>query len=144
MAPQRPIGFWLKLLDELINEQFDGVLEEHGVTRRQWQVMNLLSNGGASRGELDEALAPFLSGSEPDTLGDQVMELVDSGWVHEDDETYVLTERGQTSFARLGEVVSRNRDVLARGISSAEYAQTLDVLERMAHNLGWSDPAARE
>ncbi len=141
MAPQRPIGYWLKLLDQLINEQFDGILEEHGVTRRQWQVMNLLSGGPASRSELDEALAPFITGTEPDSLDEQLAELVDSGWVLRSDAKFTLTEHGRTSFSRLGEVVGRTRDTLARGVSAEEYAQTLDVLERMARNLGWSDPA---
>ena len=38
MENQRPIGFWLKLVDSLIDEQFASTLEEHGVTRRQWQL----------------------------------------------------------------------------------------------------------
>ncbi|MCU1534906.1 MAG: transcriptional regulator, partial [Glaciihabitans sp.] len=37
MADQRPIGFWLKLVDRMIDEQFAATIEEHGVTRRQWQ-----------------------------------------------------------------------------------------------------------
>ena len=138
-APQRPIGFWLKLLDQLINVQFDDILEEHGVTRRQWQAMNLLSGGPASRDELADALAPFLDGTEPDTLDEQLAELVDSGWVSSG-AAYRLTDHGVTSLARLGEVVDRTRQVVAEGISATEYAQTLDVLERMARNLGWTDP----
>jgi len=34
MTDQRPIGFWLKLVDRLIDERFALTLEEHGVTRR--------------------------------------------------------------------------------------------------------------
>jgi len=140
MAPQRPIGYWLKALDQLINEQFDAILEEHGVTRRQWQVMSLLSSEPASRIQLDQALAPFLTGAEPESLDEQVGELMDSGWVELREALFQLTDVGQTSFARLGEVVGRSRDTLAKGISSEEYAQTLDVLERMVRNLGWRDP----
>ena len=140
MAPQRPIGFWLKALDQLINEQFDAILEEHGVTRRQWQVMSLLSSDPASRADLDEALAPFLTGTEPESLDEQLGELVDSGWVERNGEMFSLTALGRTSFARLGEVVGRSRDTLAQGITSTEYEQTMDVLERMARNLGWKDP----
>ena len=29
---ERPIGFWLRLVDNLINEQFASTLDEHGVT----------------------------------------------------------------------------------------------------------------
>ena len=60
MATQeRPIGFWLKLLDQLVDEQFGASFEEHGVTRRQWQMMNLLTNGPASEKELSDQLKPF-------------------------------------------------------------------------------------
>lgn len=143
MAPQRPIGFWLKLVDQLINEQFDGILDEHGVTRRQWQVMSLLSNGEASRVQLDDALAPFVSGPEPESLDEELDELAASGWVELRAAVFALTERGQTSFDRLSVVVDRSRDVLAEDISAEEYNGTLGVLERMARNLGWRDPVNR-
>jgi hypothetical protein len=60
MAPPRPIGFWLKLVDRLIDESFDSLLEEHGVTRRQWQLLNVLQRGPATLEQLDSAVAPFL------------------------------------------------------------------------------------
>ena len=141
MAPQRPIGFWLKLLDRLINEQFEGVLDEHGVTRRQWQVLSLLDADPATRSELETALAPFLSGDEPEPLEEEVAELIASQWVDQRDEELSLTERGRTSFTRIGGVVERSRQALAQGVSAEEYQHTLEVLERMARNLGWTDPS---
>ena len=140
MPPARPIGFWLKLLDQLINSEFDAVLETHGVTRRQWQVLTLLSTGEASQHDLADALAPFVASDQPESLGEELAELVGSDWLIQTGEVFTLTARGRTSWTRLGEVVGRSREVLARGISAEEYAQTLDVLERMARNLGWSDP----
>ena len=56
MASSRPIGFWLKLLDQLINEQFDSTLEDHGVTRRQWQLLNLLTNDDATQAEIRQQM----------------------------------------------------------------------------------------
>ena len=38
----RPIGYWLKKLDRLIDEQFERQLSEAGLSRRQWQLLNLL------------------------------------------------------------------------------------------------------
>lgn len=61
----RPIGFWLKLVDQLIDERFDTTLDEHGVTRRQWQMLNLLSRGAADQAALDAAVAPFLERAAP-------------------------------------------------------------------------------
>jgi DNA-binding MarR family transcriptional regulator len=140
MAPQRPLGFWLKLLDQLINEQFDAILEEHGVTRRQWQVLTMLSTNPATRAELRDALAPFLTGAEPEPLDEELVDLIESDWVAESGEAVVLTDRGRTAFGRLSEVVGRTRQTLAAGVSPDEYDQTLAVLERMARNLGWTDP----
>ena len=48
MADQRPIGYWLRLVDGLIDDQFAGTLDEHGVTRMQWQLLNVLARGQAS------------------------------------------------------------------------------------------------
>lgn len=146
MAPQRPVDFWLKLLDRLINERFTATLEEHGLTRRQWEVMNLVSTGPATQRELDTALAPFLPAAGPgpaDGLasGDDLAELLESGWLEVGDRGYQLSDQGTLAHSRLDVVVARGNSELARGISAAEYRALLDVLARMAANLGWQDPA---
>jgi hypothetical protein len=143
MTDQRPIGFWLKLVDRLIDEQFASTLEEHGVTRRQWQLLNLLAQGSSSLGTLDAALAPFLAAATDDAAAESssehLTELVESDWVTGTPEAYTLTERGSTAFQRLADVVSENRTQVARGITDAEYLATVDVLQRVAGNLGWTD-----
>lgn len=139
MAAQRPIGFWLKLVDELIDEQFAATLDEHGVTRRQWQLLNLLSKEPGDLAQLDAAVAPFLSGASGETSSEHLAELVESEWVIYGNGIYEITDRGRTSFERLGEVVGRNRDTIGQGISQQQYDDTLAVLERMARNLGWQD-----
>ncbi|MGO1972762.1 MAG: MarR family winged helix-turn-helix transcriptional regulator [Propionibacteriaceae bacterium] len=143
MAPaQRPIGFWLKLLDAKFDEQFAATLEEHGVTGRQWQLMNVLDLGAAPLTELNRAVAPFLDEGSAESSAEHLEELVESEWVRIEVDSYALTEQGQTAFGRLREVVTRTRGTVADGISSAEYEQTLDVLERMARNLGWTEDEA--
>ncbi len=62
----RPIGFWLKLVDRLIDEQFAATLEEHGVTRRQWQLPERARREPATVEQLDAAVAPFLSAATPE------------------------------------------------------------------------------
>lgn len=142
MAPQRPIGYWLALVDRLINEQFEATLDEHGVTRLQWQMLSLVGDAPVTPVELEHALAPFVAGLEPSAVTDQLEELLDSAWVERQDEVLALSERGRTSFGRLGEVVERAGEQVAEGVSSEEYAQTLVVLERMARNAGWTEPAS--
>ena len=133
----RPIGFWLKLLDRLIDESFDATLDEHGVTRRQWQLLNVLQRGATSQAELDAAVAPFLGGDGETTTAADIDELVDSDWVASSAAGFVLTQRGEQSFERLAEVVAGIRASVSEGVGDADYETTTRSLERMARNLGW-------
>lgn len=136
MDTPRPIGYWLKLVDRLIDEQFASTLEDHGITRRQWQLLNVLSQEPATVEQLDAAVAPFLTETSESSV-EHLAELVDSEWVTVSAGTYTLQERGRTAFQKLTEVVSVQRTVFTEGVTPEQYEQTLAVLERMARNLGW-------
>ena len=58
----RPIGYWLKHLDRLIDDSFSRALAADELTRRHWQVLNTAARGPASPAELTQALEPFLRG----------------------------------------------------------------------------------
>jgi len=137
MNAPRPIGFWLKLVDRLIDEQFASTLEEHGVTRRQWQLLNVLAREASTVDQLDAAVAPFLSTDDQESSVEHLTELIESGWVTTTVATYEITERGRGAFERLVDVVAVQRTVMAEGISEQEYEQTIAVLERLARNLGY-------
>ena len=139
MADQRPIGYWLKLVDGLIEEQFARTLEEHGVTRRQWQLLNVLARGESTVEQLDAAVAPFLVGAEDGSALDHLSELIDSAWVDATPSGYELTERGRAALGRLTSVVSEQRTLMTAELTEADYTTTVTTLERMARNLGWSD-----
>lgn len=139
MGSPKPIGFWLKLVDRLIDEQFAATLDEHGVTRRQWQLLNVLDAGPATVEQLDSAVAPFLSTDDGESSVEHLTELIDSAWVDATPTGYELTERGRAAFERLRDVVAERRTAATEGVTAAEYEQTLAVLERVARNLGWSD-----
>src|ERR1700709_1691253 len=138
MADQRPIGYWLRLVDGLIDDQFAGTLDEHGVTRMQWQLMNVLARGQASVEMLDAAVKPFLVAGG-DTTIDHLTELIESAWVDATPTGYELTERGHGALDRLTNVVAEQRTVMAAGVAESEYLTTTSTLERMARNLGWSE-----
>ncbi len=141
MTDSRPLGYWLKLVDSLISEQFANSLDEHGVTRRQWQLLNVLSVGPATGGELTAALAPFFGEAqaedEPTSPSEHLSELVESGWVAEEGHTFTLTERGAVSLDRLTEIVDQMREESSAGITPEEYSTTVGSLKKMAVNLGW-------
>ena len=148
MDAHRPIGFWLKLVDGLIDERFASTLEEHGVTRRQWQLLNVLSRGPATVEQLDAAVAPFLAAgtsaadddgvTAPETSAEHLSELIESAWVDATASGYELTERGHTAFDALSETVGTLREDLSQGLTPEQYTETVAALEQMARNLGWS------
>src|SRR5690606_12225012 len=138
MATQRPIGYWLKLVDRLIDERFAAIIEEHGVTRRQWQLMGVIAGGGATAEQMDASTAPFLTAGGDETSADHLAELVDSDWVLIDAGSYALTERGQIAYARLSAIVEGLRSTIADGLSDEDYSATVTALERMARNLGYT------
>jgi hypothetical protein len=138
MADQRPIGYWLRLVDGLIDEQFARTLDEHGVTRMQWQLLNVLARGQASVEMLDAAVAPFFVAGGETTL-DHLTELIESAWVDATPTGYELTDRGHGALDRLTNVVAEQRTVMSAGVAEDEYLTTVKTLEQMALNLGWRD-----
>ena len=131
MNAPRPIGFWLKLVDRLIDEQFASTLEEHGVTRRQWQLLNVLSKQPATVEQLDAAVAPFLSADDNESSAEHLTELIDSAWVDATPTGYEVTEKGLGAFERLTAVVTVQRTVISEGITPEQYEQTVAALERI-------------
>ncbi len=125
MSDQRPIGFWIKLVDRLLDEQFEATLDEHGVTREQWQLLNVLARDGAAA-DLTDAV-------------DDVAELGESGWIVMTPTGYELTERGHGALDRLTNVVAGQRTTVGAGIPEDAYLVTVATLEHMAFNLGWNE-----
>jgi hypothetical protein len=141
MADQRPIGYWLRLVDNLVDEQFAGTLDEHGVTRMQWQLLNVLTRSPATVEQLDAAVAPFLAADGATASLDHLTELIESAWVDATPTGYEITERGQGALERLTAVVATQRTQMSDGLTEADYLTTIATLRQMAVNLGWSDPS---
>ena len=131
---ERPIGYWLKTLDRLIDRQFELQLSTARLSRRQWQLLNLLENNPRSVPELESELEPFLEGAAAE-LSDAVAGLVTRGWAESTDNIVNLTETGQEQFEIAKATAAELRQTLTRGISAEEYQTTVDVLAKMAANL---------
>jgi DNA-binding MarR family transcriptional regulator len=134
----RPLAFWLALVDRLVEEKFSGALEEHGVTRTQWKVLTMLASGPASGADLEGALADMPPDADGGSGADELAELVESGWVHSDGD-YSITDRGAAAHDRLADVVDELRATLTEGLTDEEQAAAAVSLERMARNLGWNE-----
>ncbi|MFC9229389.1 hypothetical protein ACFTZI_10550 [Streptomyces decoyicus] len=57
-TPFKPIGYYLKALDVLIDEDFARSLSAHELTRRDWQVLNSLALQGPLTGPPVSARTP--------------------------------------------------------------------------------------
>jgi DNA-binding MarR family transcriptional regulator len=131
----RPIGYWLKHLDRLIDDSFSRALAADELTRRHWQVLNTAARGPASPAELTQALEPFLR-DDPAQLATTVNDLTRRGWVSRDqDGRLCLTPGGRAAHQKTRDRVRQNRDLLIRGVSADEYAAVTATLARMAANL---------
>ena len=116
----KPIGYWLKHLDGLIDSTFSRALGN--VERREWQVLSVLAAGTADQAGVEAALGPF-------AVGPAVESLVRRGWV---EGHYALTTAGRVAHAELAGRVERVRETLVEGV---EYQLVVRGLEKMAGNL---------
>ena len=134
-ASRRPIGYWLKHLDRLIEDTLSRTLTEHGLTRRHWQVLNTLARDPAGDAELTEALEPFLRDDQAGQAA-VVADLIRRDWVNRDhDGRLRLTRHGRAAHQRTQDQVQQTRGLMVQGISAGEYTAAVDVLTQMAANL---------
>jgi len=121
MEMERPIGYWLKHLDRLIETAAERTFAEEKLTRRHWQVVNILRESPRDAPALAMAIRPFW---EPGaiTMDEITGELADRGWLTRDDERrYTLTAAGQAGHAAVKQKVLGIRATLLTGLSKQDY-----------------------
>jgi len=131
----QPIGFLLRKLDRLLDERFERTLGAFEVTRRQWQLMNTLLEGPATKDALSGAVAPFLDKSPDETVEQHLTPLLERGVVERDGDAYELTPSGRALFVELRDHVRSTRELTTRGLADGEYERTLANLSTMIQNL---------
>ena len=142
----RPIGYWLKHLDRLIETAAERTFAEQKLTRRHWQIMNVLRQSPQTEAGLTEAIRPFW-GHGAITLDDVTSELTRRGWLIQDDAgRYTLTPAGQAGHAAVETKVRGIRSTVLTGLTEQDYHATVQVLQQMAENMeraaGQDPPAA--
>src|SRR5262249_43964719 len=132
---ERPIGYWLKHLDRLIETAAERAFAEKKLSRRHWQIMNVLRAGPRDAGGLSEAVRPFW-GPGAITLAAVIDELTSRAWLTQDAEgRYSLTAAGQVGHAEIKQRVQGIRTTFLDGLDEADYYRTVRTLRRMAENL---------
>ncbi|MBB5776965.1 helix-turn-helix domain-containing protein [Nonomuraea jabiensis] len=112
----KPIGHWLKHLDNLLEDAMEQALQT--TTRREWQVLNLAAQESTYT-------MPFTG------VDEAVERLTARGWLADGR----LTDAGRAAHGEISEKVGRFRQRVLEGVSSQEYLATVDVLRRMSANL---------
>jgi hypothetical protein len=132
---ERPIGYWLKHLDRLIEEAFEQALRTAGLTRRPWQAMNVMHESPQDAAALVEAMRRFWRPGAI-TVDETTDELTRSGWVARDASgRYALTSDGEAGHAAVQEKVHAVRNAILDGLTNEEYRATVRPLQKMSENL---------
>jgi DNA-binding MarR family transcriptional regulator len=136
MEPERrPIGYWLKHLDRLIDQAFERALDADGLTRRQWQVLNTLAAGPSTDAALTAALQPFVK-DDAKAVEVVINDFLDRGWIRTaPDGRAEISEPGRATHEAAMQRVAETRQALRRGITDDEYVSVVRILQRMASNL---------
>jgi DNA-binding MarR family transcriptional regulator len=137
--PERPIGYWLKQVDHLLTEQINKAQAVHGVSRSEWQVLNIIDEtGSASKEQIFETMQTFIDRPNLDEI---ITHLMERGWVEQSgDHTpgtveFLLTEEGHRQHESILAKQKEVRQRAMQGIREEEYATVIRVLQRMASNL---------
>jgi DNA-binding MarR family transcriptional regulator len=138
--PELPIGYWLKQVDNLLTEEINKAQATHGVSRSEWQVLNMLKEtSGANREQIFETMRTFVDSS---SFNDIMTSLVERGWVERRKgatngvEEFQLTKEGQRRHEAIFATQKQVRQRAMAGISEEEYVTVIRVLRQIVSNLG--------
>lgn len=131
MNMERPIGYWLKHLDRLIEDAAERAFAAEKLTRRHWQILNVLRQSPQDEAGLTEALSPFWT-ADAVTLAEVTTDLTTRGWVTGH---YALTAAGEAAHASVAEKVNGIRATFLTGLTDDDYHRTVRALRHMAENL---------
>ncbi len=133
-AGERPIGFWLKRVDQLIDDRFATMLAAESLSRRDWQVLNVVCDGIHDRPGVATAIAPFVD-DDPTACDRSLAALCDRGWIDDHGDVIAPTDDGISERDRVASAVTAMRRAMSDGITREDYATTIRTLQRMAANL---------
>lgn len=134
----RPIGYWLKLLDRLLEEDLDRTLVPFDLNRRQWQILNVLAEGPSDASAVYRELNAFFV--DEAQVNSMLALLKSEGWIDAtlNGETS-LTDAGNRRLTAALNSVRAARQRISFGIEADEYNQTVNTLRSMCENLGWTE-----
>ncbi|MFC5188152.1 MarR family winged helix-turn-helix transcriptional regulator [Actinomadura harenae] len=135
----KPIGYWLNRADQAITHHMNAALQEYGLTRIAWQVLNVIQD---TPGATDaDVLSVLSANADTATLTAAIDTLLTDGWATRPASHHLsLTADGRTRLATVSRRIDAFRALSTDGISDDDYRTAVNVLERMTHNLQPADP----
>jgi DNA-binding MarR family transcriptional regulator len=135
---RRPIGWWLKHVDALLDVAFEATLGAQQVSRRQWQILNGLA-GETPAADLIASLTVF---EDADGVRAALAGLIERGWLRTgastsgaSDASVELSGEGREQHTRIAAEVRAMRTSVTDGLSAEDYRALVTGLARMAENL---------
>ncbi|MGW2572298.1 MarR family winged helix-turn-helix transcriptional regulator [Streptomyces sp. NPDC001537] len=130
----KPIGYWLNRTDKALTCYMNDMLEEFGLTRIAWQVLNVIHDTPEVHDT--EVLSTLASNADSATLTAAIDTVLADGWADRPaPERLTLTPGGGQRLSHVAARVDAFRELSTSGISLDEYRTAVDVLERMSRNL---------
>ena len=130
-----PIGFWLRVVDAKIREQFDEAFTNEGASRRDWMLLSMLDGDAPHPGFAER----FARKAGRGRGGKRLAELDERGWVSRADGNWTLTDDGRQAKERLGAIVTDIRSRVSGAVTPEQFDTTLASLEAIARELGWDE-----
>ncbi len=136
----QPIGYWLKRADELLTKRIDDAQRATGLTRLGWQALNVVRDEHpARRDDLVNTLRPFADAAAVDAaVGELTARNLIAG---SPSAGFALTPAGTELYEQALAAQILVRQEAMAGISDAEYAATVGMLQRLVENLTRSGDA---
>ncbi|NUQ98201.1 MAG: winged helix-turn-helix transcriptional regulator [Streptomyces sp.] len=130
----KPIGYWLNRTDKALTRYMNDMLEEFGLTRIAWQVLNVIHDTPEVHDT--EVLSTLVDNADSATLTAAIDTVLADGWAHRSAPgRLALTRGGSQRLTHVAARVDAFRELSTSGISLDEYRTAVDVLERMSRNL---------
>ncbi len=133
MSAPRPIGYWLRRADQLLTARIDDAQRATGITRLEWQLLNVVRKARSSA--VDGAVAALAPFADAATVETAVASLEARGLIRRATGSLSLTPEGEDLFAAALAVQTAVRQQAMAGISEADYETAMRVLQQLVANL---------
>lgn len=132
MENKLPIGYYLKMADNLLTEGIHNIHQETGITRTDWQILNSINeNNNLDVKSITKLLSVFADNA---TIAAAITNLHERGIILLGNKLS-LTERGKSLYENCLQKQKQFRQIAMQNISEEEYENTLACLEKIIENL---------